>query len=96
LSHPNSFYLFQIYELLYDRMVLDEGAEIAGPYKVHVSGTISELTGEKFYELFREFLFIVILMYPMPSLTLMLDILGNFLVGVFQLENHDISKFTYS
>ena len=68
-------------------MVLDEGAEIAGPYKVHVSGTISELTGEKFYVLFREFLFIVILMYPMPSLTLMLDILGNFLVGVFQALN---------
>jgi hypothetical protein len=63
-------------------MVLDEEAEVAGPYKVHVSGTISELTGEKFYELFREFLFIVILMYTMPSLTLMLDILGNFLVGV--------------
>jgi hypothetical protein len=72
-----------MYELLYDRVVLEEGAKVAGPYKVHVSGTISELTGEKFYELFREFLFIVILMYPMPSLTLMLDILGNFLVGVF-------------
>jgi hypothetical protein len=84
LSHPNPFYLFQMYELLYDRVVLEEGAKVAGPYKVHVSGTISELTGEKFYELFREFLFIVILMYPMPSLTLMLDILGNFLVGVFQ------------
>ena len=83
MSHPNPFYLFQIYELLYV-MVLDEGAEVAGPYKVHVNGTISELTGEKFYDLFREFLFIVILMYPMPSLTLMLDILGNLLVGVFQ------------
>jgi hypothetical protein len=44
----------------------------------------SELTGEKLYVLFREFLIIVILMYPMPSLTLMLDILCNFLVGVFQ------------
>jgi hypothetical protein len=65
-------------------MARDEEAEVAGQYKVHVSGTIYELTGEKFYDLFREFLFIVILMYPMPSLTLMLDILGNFLVGVLQ------------
>jgi hypothetical protein len=85
LSHPNPFYLFQIYELLYDRMILEEGAEVARPYKVHVSGTFSELTGEKLYVLFREFLIIVILMYPMPSLTLILDILCNFLVGVFQL-----------
>jgi hypothetical protein len=84
LSHSNPFYLFQIYELLYDRMILEEGAEVARPYKVHVSGTFSELTGEKLYVLFREFLIIVILMYPMPSLTLMLDILCNFLVGVFQ------------
>ena len=65
-------------------MILEEGAEVARPYKVHVSGTISKVTGDKFYNLFREYLFIVILMYPMPSLTLMLDILGNFLVGVFQ------------
>jgi hypothetical protein len=27
-------------------MVLDEETEVAGPYKVHVSGTTSELTGE--------------------------------------------------
>jgi len=59
-------------------MAHDEEAEVAGPYKVHVSGTISEVTGEKFYGLFREYLFIVILMYPTPSLTHMLDILGNF------------------
>jgi hypothetical protein len=65
-------------------MTRDEEADIAGSYNVHVSGTISEVTGEKFYDLFREYLFIVILMYPTPSLTLMLDILGNFLVGVFQ------------
>jgi hypothetical protein len=45
-------------------MARDEEAEVAGQYKVHVSGTIYELTGEKFYDLFREFLFIVILMYP--------------------------------
>jgi hypothetical protein len=78
LSHPNPFYLFQMYKLLYDRMTRDEEADIAGPYKVRVSGTISEVTGEKFYNLFREYLFIVILMYPTPSLTHMLDILGDF------------------
>jgi hypothetical protein len=61
-----------------------EEAEVAGLYKVHVSGTISDFTGLKFYDLFREYLIIVILMYQMPSLTPMLDILGNFLVGVFQ------------
>ena len=59
-------------------MVRDEEEVVAWPYKVHVSGTISEVTGEKFYGLFREYLFIVILMYPTPSLTHMLDILGNF------------------
>lgn len=59
-------------------MVLDEEAEVAGPYKVHVSGTISEVTGEKFYNLFREYLFIVILVYPTPILTHMLEILGDF------------------
>jgi hypothetical protein len=59
-------------------MILDEEAKVAGPYKVHVSGTISEITGDKFYNLFREYLFIVILMYPTPSLTHMLDILGDF------------------
>jgi hypothetical protein len=59
-------------------MARDEEADIAGPYIVHVSSTISEVTGEKFYDLLREYLFIVILMYPTPSLTHMLDILGDF------------------
>jgi hypothetical protein len=59
-------------------MVRDEEEEVAWPYKVHVSGTISEVIGEKFYDLFREYLFSVILMYPTPSLTHMLDILGDF------------------
>ena len=77
MSHPIPFYLFQIYKLLYDRMARYEEAEVAGPYKVHVSGTISKVTGEKFYDLFREYLFIVILMYPTPSLT-HARILGNF------------------
>jgi hypothetical protein len=74
-------------------MVVDEEAEVAGQYKVQVGGTISELTGEKFYDLFREFLFIVILMYPTPSLTLMLDILGNFLVGVFHISSFIVPCF---
>ncbi len=58
-------------------MVRDE-EEVAWLYKVHVSGTISEVTGKKFYDLFREYLFVVLLMYPTPSLTHMLDILGDF------------------
>jgi hypothetical protein len=59
-------------------MVRDEEEEAAWPYKVHVSGIISEVTGDKFYDLFREYLFIVILMYLTRSLTHMLDILGDF------------------
>jgi len=59
-------------------MACDEEAEVAEPYKEHVSGTISEVTDKKFYDLFREYLFIVILIYLMPSLTHMLDILSNF------------------
>jgi len=43
LSHPNPFYLFQIFRLLDDRMVRDEEAEVAGPYEVHVSGIIPEV-----------------------------------------------------
>ena len=59
-------------------MVRDEEEVVAWPYKVHVSGTIFEVTDEKFYDLFREYLFIVILMYLTLSLTHMLDILGDF------------------
>jgi len=38
MSHPNPFYLFQIFRLLDDIMVRDEEAEVAGPYKVHIIG----------------------------------------------------------
>ena len=44
---PIPFYLFQIYKLLYDRMARDEEAKVAGLYKVHASGPISEVTCEK-------------------------------------------------
>ena len=59
-------------------MVRDEEAEVAGPYKVHINGTIFEVIGENFYDFFREFLFIIILMYQVTSLMHMLDILGDF------------------
>ncbi|RHN71801.1 hypothetical protein MtrunA17_Chr2g0280741 [Medicago truncatula] len=67
-----------MYKLLYNKMARDEEADVAGLCKVHVSGTISEVIGEKFYDLFREYLFIVTSMYPTPSLTHILDILGDF------------------
>jgi len=38
MSHPNPFYLFQIFRLLDVRMVRDQEAEISGPHKVYVSG----------------------------------------------------------
>jgi len=38
MSHPNPFYLFQIFRLLAVRKVRDEEPEVVGPYKAHVSG----------------------------------------------------------
>jgi hypothetical protein len=42
MSHPNPFYLFQIFRLLDDKMARDEEAEVVGPYEVHASVIISE------------------------------------------------------
>jgi len=69
-------------QVLDDIMVHDEEAEVVG-YKVHVSGVIAEVYEENFlYLIQKNFFIIVIFMYPMPSLTHMLDILGNFYRGV--------------
>jgi len=43
MSHPNPFYLFQIFRLLDGKMVRDEEVEVAGTYKVHVNGIISKV-----------------------------------------------------
>jgi len=43
MSHPNPFYLFQVFRLLDDRTDRDEETEVVRPYKVHVSGIISEV-----------------------------------------------------
>jgi len=83
MSHLNPFYLFQIFRLLDVRRVRDKEAEVAGPYKVPVSGNFFQRYKTIISISYSEDIFIiVIVMYPMPSLTHMLDILGKSNKGV--------------
>ena len=60
-------------------MVRDVEAEVAGADKSSRQWYYFRGIGREFlYLIQRKFFIIVILMYPMPSLTHMLDILGNF------------------